>query len=67
MLPVCGDSALSPTLSEHAVDPDLDGSNKPGMKQIGGLTLRSAALAARRGQLHFEATQRPANGEAQPG
>ena len=39
--------------------PDLDGENKPGMKQVGGLTLVAPALAGGRS---FAASQHPANG-----
>ena len=44
--------------------PDLDGSNKPGMKQVGGVTLVAPALGAGSlvAPLSFSADQRPANG-----
>jgi alpha-L-arabinofuranosidase len=40
--------------------PDLDGSNKPGMKQVGGITFVSRELGATP-QLKFNAEQRPSN------
>ena len=44
--------------------PDLDGSNKPGMKQVGGLTIVAPALGSgsHAAPLSFAAEQRPANG-----
>ena len=44
--------------------PDLDGSNKPGMKQVGGLTIVAPALGSgsHAAPLSYAAEQRPANG-----
>jgi hypothetical protein len=43
------------------LDPDLDDSNKPGMKQVGGLTVVAPSLGAAP-QPRFSAEQRAANG-----
>ena len=40
--------------------PDLDGDNKPGMKQVGGVTFAAPSLGETRG-LAFTAEQRPSN------